>query len=266
MLAERASHPQRGQRARLCRIAGISGSRREFASALGFSSKEKRPVWRSCGSLIAMTSTARALEVGFRWERLTAHVDIRWTARGKKLVEAAGKRGRRVPLNERHKVLAYSFSAVRQTVMAEPGIYLIEAFHTEGRPGPDPGSMPKEYWSEVVDYYTEMNSDPDYNEPIGQDPLWFYIGMTRNFEERFKEHEQRASALTRTLQTTTTADDVWMRVSLQRGQCIKYAGNSGKVDLSSDLVRVLFEHAGIADYRQQHPQTPMVNIEKALRP
>jgi hypothetical protein len=208
-----------------------------------------------------MTSTVRALKVAFQWEPLAARVDIRLRAGGRKIIEAAGRRGERIPFNERHKVETYSFEAVRQAVTTKPGVYLIEAFHNEGRPVPDPASMSKEYWSEAVDYYTERNSDPDYEEPLGQDPLWFYIGMTGNLKNRFKKHEQRASALMRALQATTTADDVWMRVSLQCDQSIDYAGAPGNVVLTSDLVRVLFEHAGIADYRQQNPQTPMVNIE-----
>jgi hypothetical protein len=218
----------------------------------------------ACGSLTVVTTATRIVEVGFLWEQLTASVDVRFTAEGQTHHNELASRGMHIPRNELHKYVTYSFKAVRNAVGTEPGIYLVEAFHTEGRPMPDPGSIPKEYFSEVVDYYADLKADPQHEEPRGEDALWFYIGMAGNLKQRFEQHEQRASALMRALKETIAAEDLWMRVSLQRGQSVRYAGETGDTDMSSDLVRVLFEHAAIADYRRENPETPLINIEKMV--
>lgn len=207
---------------------------------------------------------ARVVEVRFEWKRLAPWVDVRFTDEGKRRFDEAASNGVRIPPDERHELLTYSFSEVRKAMDSEPGVYLVEAFHTDREPLPDPGSMTRADWREVADHYHELNSDPTYEEPQGGDPLWFYIGMAGNLKERFEDHEQSGSALMRELQRTVAAEDAWMRVSIQRDQEVIYSGQPEPVDLCKDLVRVLLEHAAIADYRRENPDTPMVNIEKVI--
>jgi hypothetical protein len=170
-----------------------------------------------------------SLELGYRWQPVPARVDLRPKAGWQAALEKASGKGKRVSPSERHTVMTYSFGEVRQVLPAVPGVYLIEAF-----------------------------ARIDERE---QESLWFYVGMSSNLKRRFEGHEQQASALMRHLNDTIGAEDSWLRVSVQLGHWMKHAGEAAPVDMSSSLVRVLFEHAAIADYRRQHPDTPLVNIE-----
>ncbi len=75
---------------------------------------------------------AAAVELDFRWEPVPARVELRPRSCPRKLVRQAAAEGNRVLPEERHKALTYSFAAVRELLPAEPGIYLVEAFHAAG--------------------------------------------------------------------------------------------------------------------------------------
>jgi len=201
------------------------------------------------------------LGVRYEWEALDPLVGLRFTKEGLARLKAEAKLGRRVPPEERWEARTYSFAEVREVAGQEPGIYLIEAFHTQGRPAARPGDMPNEVWSEVVDASTEELEDLDREEWRGEDPLWFYIGMANNLHRRFNEHEQKASGLRRGLRDAGKAVDLVMTVSLQRAPTLVVGGTAVAADFSSDLVRVLFEHAAIAEYRQRHPEREFLNVE-----
>jgi hypothetical protein len=209
-----------------------------------------------------MTASVRTLEVRFQWKRLPARVDVRPKAGWREKLEEAVREGQPIPSDSGHEVLTYSFKEVHRAIQRGSGVYLVEAFHTDGGPLPNPGSTRRKFWSEVVDAYQEADDDRDYEPPHGRDPLWFYDGRSVDLKRRFEEHEQKSSALFRHVTETVSAEDSWLCVSLQHDQRITYGGELGSVDLDSDLVRVLLEHAGIADYRREHPVTPMVNMEK----
>jgi len=195
-----------------------------------------------------VSDTTRTLEIGFRWERLTAPVEVRFKAGGRAAVEAAGREGRRLGPDERSEVLRFSFKEVRRSIEAEPGVYLVEAFQAGARPA-------------LADE-AELNSDPSWeDEPREREPLWFYIGMSGNLRQRFTAHEGGRSELMRKLNEYLGGEDASLHVSLQRGQSISHSGEPRRVDLGSSIVRMLFEHAAIADYRHCNPGTPMVNID-----
>lgn len=109
-------------------------------------------------------------------------------------------------------------------------------------------------------------ADPSQeDEPREREPTWFYIGMSDNLRDRFREHERGSSALMRKLNEYLRGEDASLHVSLQREQSICHAGETGSVDLTSSVVRILFEHAAIAAYRHDNPRMQMVNVERRNR-
>lgn len=214
-----------------------------------------------------MSDTTRTLEIGFRWERLAAPVEVRFKAGGRGAVEAAGRKGRRLGPDGRSEVLRFSFREVRRSIEAEPGVYLVEAFQAGVRPTLDFGSTPMEVRSDILADEGELKADPSWeDEPQERELLWFYIGMSANLKQRFRGHEGAGSELMRKLNEYLGGEDASLHVSLQRGQSISHCGDPRSVDLGTSIVRMLFEHAAIADYRHCNPGTPMVNIDGRREP
>jgi hypothetical protein len=212
-----------------------------------------------------LTDTTHTLEIGFRWERLAAPVEVRFKAGGAGAVEIARSQGRRLRPEERLDVLRFSFREVRRSIESKPGIYLIEAFRATGPLAVDGRSMPKEVWSDLAADVAELRADPGWeDERPERKPLWFYIGMSGDLKERFRKHEDGESALMRNLNAYLGGSDAWLRMSLQRAQSIRHGGRPETVDLASSLVRTLFENAAIADYRHRNPGAPMVNADGRL--
>jgi hypothetical protein len=206
--------------------------------------------------------TKRSIEVGFEWRQLPGYVSLRLTTEGRRHFADAAAKGEPLGLISREDVQAYSFERIRsQLKHGSPGIYLVEAFHTAPRPMPNAGSMSKADYHELVDHYSELDADPDYEPPSAQDPLWFYIGVSGDLRARFGQHEQKASGLRRAFAQSVDANDLEIVVSIQVNHTLRLSGQHHPPNLKSDLVRVLFEHAALADYREERPDTPMINEE-----
>jgi hypothetical protein len=203
----------------------------------------------------------------FRWQRLDRRVELRLSKRGREMLNKAKEDGTRIPRDTWIEGTAYGFAGVRELLPEEPGVYLVEAFHTKGSCMPDSGSVSKEVFHELIDVFETRDEEArdGYDQFRGQDLLWFYVGMAGNLRRRFSQHEQRASALIAGLSDAMAADDLVLRVSILRDAAIVFEGVESDPGLDSDLGRVLFEHAALAAYRRESPNARFLNVEKLAR-